>query len=381
MTTAPALKTVRDRYTEDEIASFYRSGYWQETSFNALVVDQARRAPEATYVFDSTTSLSYAAIADRALRLAVGLRRAGVQRAARVAVQLPNWTEFPLVAAALSRIGAILVPIMPIYRDDEVAYIVQHSGAVAVVTCDVFRDFGHAAMFDRLRVECPGVEHVFVARAADKAPKGTSRLDDLEAAGDVDDLATEAGPDSSPDDGFMIVYTSGTTSRPKGCFHTFNTLRASSAAIAESVRYGPEDVQFGPSPITHSTGMVTSVVLPLLTGAKSYLMEVWDPEEGLRRIKEYGCTAAVTATPFLQMLIAAYDPDKHDASSLRLWICAGSPIPGAIVTRSRELFAGCQTLSLYGRSENFLTTMCTIDDPLERSATSDGRALAGAEAE
>jgi cyclohexanecarboxylate-CoA ligase len=78
------------------------------------------------------------------------------------------------------------------------------------------------------------------------------------------------------------------------------------------------------------------------------------------------------------MLMAAYDPEKHDASSLRLWVCAGSPIPGSIVEKSRELFAGCQTLSLYGRSENFLTTMCTVNDPAERSATSDGAALEGA---
>ena len=89
-------------------------------------------------------------------------------------------------------------------------------------------------------------------------------------------------------------------------------------------------------------------------------MEAFDPEEALRRIEQHGCTASVTATPFLQMLMGAYDPTKHDASSMRLWVCAGSPIPGAVVERSRELL-GCQTLSLYGRSENLLTTMCTRD--------------------
>jgi cyclohexanecarboxylate-CoA ligase len=107
-------------------------------------------------------------------------------------------------------------------------------------------------------------------------------------------------------------------------------------------------------------------------------MEAFEPNEALVRIEEYGCTAAVTATPFLQMLMGAYDPEKHDASSLRLWVCAGSPIPGSVVERSREIFAGCQTLSLYGRSENFLTTMCTVHDDPQRSATSDGSALEGA---
>lgn len=376
---AAPSKTVHDRYSDEEIAGYYGAGFWQPASFNALVAQQVAGNPDATFVLDGTTSFTYREFGERALRLAVGFKRDGIGTGDRVAVQLPNWTEFALVAAALSRIGAILVPIMPIYRGDEVGYVLQHSGAVAVVMCGEFRGFDHAAMFRSLRADCPDVRATYVARAgADLDPDLGTPFDSLLADGELAALEEEAGPDSSPDDGFLIVYTSGTTSRPKGCFHTFNTLRASAAAIAKSLDYGPDDVQFGPSPITHSTGLVTSVVLPLLVGAKSYLMETWDPEEGLRRIQEHGCTAAVTATPFLQMLMGAYDPDKHDASSLRIWVCAGSPIPGSVVEKSRQLFAGCQTLSLYGRSENFLTTMCTVHDPAERSATSDGSALEGA---
>jgi cyclohexanecarboxylate-CoA ligase len=370
------VKTVRDRYTDDQIAAFYAAGYWQTTSFTAVAAEQAAGRGGRTFIFDSTTSLTYAEFRDKALRVGVGLRRQGVQRGDRVAVQLPNWTDFAVIALALSRIGAILVPIMPIYRQDEVGYVLRHSGAVAAVTCEEFRGFEHLAMFEELRSSIPGFRTVYVARAP--GTDATPALDGLVVDGDLDALDAEAGPDSAPDDGFLIVYTSGTTSLPKGCFHTFNTVRASATAIIKSLDYTQAEVQFGPSPVTHSTGLVTSVVLPLIAGAKSHLMEVWDPEEGLHRIEEYACTATVTATPFLQMLMAAYDPAKHDTSSMRLWVCAGSPIPGAIVERSRELL-GCQTLSLYGRSENFLTTMCTVSDAPERSATSDGSALAGAE--
>jgi acyl-CoA synthetase (AMP-forming)/AMP-acid ligase II len=370
------VKTVRDRYTEEQIDGFYAAGYWQPASFNTLIADQAARRGEQTFVFDSTTSLTYADFRDKALRVAVGLKRQGVRRGDRVAVQLPNWTDFPVIAAALSRIGAVLVPIMPIYRAEEVAYVLRHSGAVAAVTCEEFRGFGHLAMFEELRSAAPELRAVYVARSAGTSQ--TASLDSLVVDGELPDLQAQAGPDSSPDDGFLVVYTSGTTSRPKGCFHTFNTVRASASAIMKSLAYTEQDVQFGPSPVTHSTGLVTSVVLPLIAGAKSYLMEAWDPHEGLIRIEKYGCTAAVTATPFLQMLMAVYDPAKHDASSMRLWVCAGSPIPGAIVERSRQLL-GCQTLSLYGRSENFLTTMCTVTDPAQRPASSDGSAVEGAE--
>ncbi|KQY50083.1 MULTISPECIES: AMP-binding protein [unclassified Nocardioides] len=374
-----ALKNVHDRYTDEEIASYYEAGFWQRTSFNALVAQQVEERPDSTFVFDSTSSFTFREFGERALRLAAGLHRAGVRKGERVGVQLPNWTEFAVVAAALSRIGAIVVPIMPIYRDDEVGYVLQHSGAAVAITCGEVRGFNHAEMFAELAKECPDLRATYIARAdADLAPALGSPLDGLVADGDLDALEAEIGPDSNPDDGFLIVYTSGTTSRPKGCFHTFNTLRASAAAIAKSLDYSADDVQFGPSPITHSTGLVTSVVLPLLAGAQSCLMEAWDPVEALRLIEQHGCTTAVTATPFLQMLMGAYDADKHDASSLRRWVCAGSPIPGSVVEKAGALFAGCQTLSLYGRSENFLTTMCTVHDPAERSATSDGSALEGA---
>jgi acyl-CoA synthetase (AMP-forming)/AMP-acid ligase II len=374
------IKTVRDRYSDERIAEFYAAGYWQSASFNAVVAEQAARRGDQAFVFDGTTSLTYAGFRDKTMRLAVGLRREGLRPGDRVAVQLPNWTEFPVIAAALSRIGAILVPIMPIYREDEVAYVLRHSGAVAAVTCHEFRGFGHLEMFGKLRSEAPDLRTVYVARTpAEFDTSETPSLDSLVADGDLAALEEEAGPDSSPDDGFLIVYTSGTTSRPKGCFHTFNTYRASASAIIKGLEYTERDVQFGPSPISHTTGLVTSVIMPLIAGAKSYLMEAWNPEEGLRRIEQYRCTAAVTATPFLQMLMAAYDPVKHDASSLRVWVCAGSPIPRAIVERSREIFPGCRTLSLYGRSENLLTTMCKAEDPADRAVTSDGSALEGAE--
>lgn len=375
---ASPLKTVHDRYTDAEIASYYEAGFWQPSSFNALLAQRAAARPDATFVFDSTTAFTYRELHERALRLAVGFAREGLGQGDRVAVQLPNWTEVPVIAAALSRIGAVLVPIMPIYRDDEVGYVVRHSGAVAVVTCQEFRGFGHLRMIAELRSSCPDVRAVYVARADDVDPELGVPFDRLVVDGRLEALEEEAGPDSSPDDGFLIVYTSGTTSRPKGCFHTFNAIRASADAIRTSLDYGADDVQFGPSPVTHSTGLVTSVVLPLLAGASSYLMEAFEPGEALRRIEQHRLTAAVTATPFLQMLMAAYDPEKHDASSLRLWVCAGSPIPGSVVERSRELFAGCQTLSLYGRSENFLTTMCTVRDDPQRSITTDGSALQGA---
>jgi cyclohexanecarboxylate-CoA ligase len=83
----------------------------------------------------------------------------------------------------------------------------------------------------------------------------------------------------------------------------------------------------------------------------------------------------VSATTFLQMVLNVYDPDVHDASSMRFWTSAGAPIPGSFVRDARVAFPGMQVLSLYGRTENITTTMCTVEDDPERSITSDGKAL------
>src|SRR4051794_39512275 len=117
-----SVTTVHERYTDEQIASFYASGYWQESTLTDLVLAQLADRGDKAFVFDGTTSLTYAQFREKALRLAVGLQRAGIGRGDRVAVQLPNWTEFAVLAAAISRIGAIIVPIMPIYRGDEVSY-------------------------------------------------------------------------------------------------------------------------------------------------------------------------------------------------------------------------------------------------------------------
>lgn len=366
--------TVQDRYTDEDAKRFYRTGFWQDTNLFDLVEAQAQARPDKIFASDGTTNLTFRDLRDRGARLALGLRRLGIRPGDRVAVQLPNWSEFTLIATALGRIGGILVPIMPIFREDEVEYLLTHSGAKAAITCEQFKNFGYVQMYSRLRSKCPELQEVISVRSTGADGRAIP-LEELVVSDQVAGEDPELGPHPSPDDGFLIVYTSGTTSRPKGCFHTLNTVRASSAAIARSLDYRESDVQFGPSPITHSTGLVTSMLLPLQSGAASHLMDAWEPNAAMRRIAEYGCTSAVTATAFLEMLLNVYDPDQHDPSSMRLWVCAGAPVPASVVHRAEEMLGGCRILSLYGRSENFLTTMCTVDDAPERSATSDGAAV------
>jgi acyl-coenzyme A synthetase/AMP-(fatty) acid ligase len=204
-------------------------------------------------------------------------------------------------------------------------------------------------------------------------------LHQLEAETDDDAAGAELPGRPGPDDPFVTVYTSGTTSRPKGCVHTFNTYCAGARALVGPFGYTDTDVQFGPSPIAHTTGLVTSVLLPMLTGAATHVMAKWDPIRGIEEIQRFGCTAAVTAPTFLHTLLSDYDAERHDLSTLRLWTCAGAPIPAAVIERASAALPNIRVLSLYGRSENLVTTTCSVTDEVSRALTSDGKAMPGAE--
>jgi acyl-CoA synthetase (AMP-forming)/AMP-acid ligase II len=365
------LPTVSDRYSPHEVDEFYTAGCWGPETFGRLLAGRAAERGGKTFITDGTMAITYQELHEASLKLAAGLRARGIQAGDGVAVQLPNWAEFAVITAALARLGAVMVPIMPIYRREEVGHILNDAQVRAVITPSVFKGFDYLDMYRSLQAD-RRLHSIVVVRDddIDQSPGVTTLAEATAETATEDELGNPAGPD----DPFVIVYTSGTTARPKGCVHTFNTYVSGARALGKAFAYTESDVQFGPSPITHTTGLLTSILLPLLHGAASHVMPNWDPRRGLAEIAEFRCTVSVTATTFIQTLLDAHDPDRDDSSSLRVWVSAGAPIPRSVVERARAVLPGAKILSLYGRSENLATTTCTVDDP-ERALTSDGAAL------
>jgi len=373
-----------ERYSPREIRDYYEAGLWTPETFHDLIVRQAAENPDKVFATDGTRSLTFRQLLDATQRLAVGLHRQGWRAGDTVAVQLPNWVEFIQVLAALSRLGVIAVPIMPIYRREEVGHVLSNAGIRAVFVPAMYKKFDYLDMYLALRQNHPDLTIVIVrpdatAEAAAATDDRVFSLPELEADTDDDSARAELGAPPSADDPFVIVYTSGTTSRSKGCAHTFNTYCAGSRQLITPFDYTADDVQFGPSPVAHTTGLVTSVLVPLLAGASTHLMAEWDPVRAAEEIQRFGCTAAVTATTFLSTLLSAYDPEHHDLSTLRLWTCAGAPIPSAVVEQAHATLPNLKVLSLYGRSENLVTTTCSVMDDESRTLSSDGAAMPGSE--
>lgn len=366
------IPTVSDRYSAVEVKEYYDSGCWSTETFAQIIARQAEAWGDKTFITDGAVSYTYAELRDQSARLAAGLRARGLRAGDRVAVQLPNWSEFSVVAAAIARLGAIMVPTMPIYRRDEVGHVLDDAQVSVVVTPSIFKGFDYLGMYRELASTRPTVHTIVAVRADGVTADGP--VTTFDAVTPEDDVAAIGNPGTA-DDPFVIVYTSGTTARPKGCVHTFNTYASGARALNTAFALTSADVGFSPSPITHTTGLVTGILMPLLAGGATHVMAAWEPRQGLAEIAKYRCSVSVTATAFIQMALDVFDPAEHDASSIRVWVSAGAPIPRSVVERARTVLPGAKILSLYGRSENLSTTTCTVDDDPEKSLTSDGSAL------
>jgi cyclohexanecarboxylate-CoA ligase len=289
-----------------------------------------------------------------------------------VSWQLPNWQEAFLLHQATLRIGGVSNPIIPIYRRREVAYILGEAGSRVVVVPDVFRGFRHAEMVDQLRPSLPHLEHVVVVRPERPGPALT--FDDL----CQDEGRRPAAVDRTPDDPMLLLFTSGTTARPKGVVHTHNTLDYENRSIIEVYRLTSGDVVFMPSPVSHITGLLYGLQLPPMLATTVVFQDVWEPTEALRLIAAHRCAFTVAATPFLHGLTYHAELDRFDVSSLRVFACGGADVPPGLIADARARLH-CTASRVYGSTEFPTLSTTGAADPAEKGAYTDGRAIGAAQ--
>ncbi|MBH0118784.1 AMP-binding protein, partial [Rhodococcus sp. CX] len=151
---------------EDQVRAYYEAGYWNRSTFVTAIDHWADVDPDQPYLSDGTSAYTYGQFRSSAWNLACALRELGVGPGDRVVVQLPNWNEFFLIYAALTRLGAVTVPVVSVYREHEVRFIVENCQAIGLVTAGQFRGFDHAAMGARIAAEVPTVSFHVTVRAA-----------------------------------------------------------------------------------------------------------------------------------------------------------------------------------------------------------------------
>jgi cyclohexanecarboxylate-CoA ligase len=292
------------------------------------------------------------------------LRAAGVTRGAVVCVQLPNWWQAVTLAHATWGMGAVLCPVPVNYRSTEIAAILSAVPVAAFVAPQEYRGTAYPEMLaEATRRSGSAAALLPVSRAA--PPPGAGPADaGAELDADLDEVC-------------LLMFTSGTTGRPKGVLHSHRTLLAEAASI--SGLYGmARDRVYMPSPLAHITGLVYGVVMPLIMDGMVVLQPEWDPDAGASLVERHGCTVCVGATPFLHGLTGAYRR-RGQRSALRAFICGGADVPPALV-REAEQVLGATVARAYGLTEMPTVTCGGPDDPLAVRAGTDGRLTGSSQA-
>lgn len=340
------------RLTEAAIARFRAAGDWRDRTIADHLDALAAERPEQPLFIEADRTYTAAQTRADARRLAGILARRGLKRGEVVSFQLPNWYEATLVELACAYGGFVCNPIVTIYRDAEVDFIIRDSGSRVFFIPERFRNFSYRDMANRLRGGWPKVADVIVVRGA----AGADGFEQLMA-----EEASDPGAPPDPNHIKLIMYTSGTTNRAKGVLHTHNTIATEIANFAGWLKLGRDDVVLMPSPLGHITGYLYGIQLPVTLGIPVVLMETWDVGKAIELIERHRVSFTIGATPFLQELTNVCLERGNRLPSMRYFPTGGAPVPPEVVYAADRAFERCIVFRLYGSTEAPTVTLGVVD--------------------
>jgi acyl-CoA synthetase (AMP-forming)/AMP-acid ligase II len=342
------------------------TGVWVNRTIGDMAREWAGKEPDTLVFLREPANPTYGSTAADAEALARSFIELGLRPGDVVSFLLPNWYEAAVINLACAMAGLVINPIITIYRDAEVRPMLADCRAKLLFCCERFRNYDYAAMIGRIRPDLPALREVAWVRGQN----GGVTYESLLQAG-----RGRAAPLPRVDPGSvkMLLYTSGTTGRPKGVLHSHNTLQRAIGPATPYWGFKPGDIMLIPSPVTHISGYSNGLEMPYLMGTRTILMESWDAQAALAIVDEYKVPAMLAATPFLQELTMAAEAAGTRLASLRYFGCGGASVPPEIVRTANRVFQNPCALRIYGSSEVPLITVGYLPrDNAELAATTDG---------
>lgn len=324
--------------------------------------------------------LSWSQLAGRVRAFAVALDRLGIARGDVVAVQLPNVIEFLVAYLAITSRGAVMQTVHMPYRGAEIEGLLAHSGAVAVICVAQAKDWPAAERLLAMRGACPALKHVIALGASTDVtgatiPKGALSFSQLCAdAGDAVPAPVKLGGA----DPFLLLYTSGTTSAPKGVPHAYQNFLANSRLSAGELSVGPDDLLMTAAPFTHLYGLF-SFNMALSVGAASVLLPAFSPPELARAFHEARPTLAFAAPAHIAACLGMKLFEGRDLSSLRYVQLSGSSVPPALGRAFEPLLPNGKVMQLWGMTELQAGAYTRLADTEPVRIETTGRASPGTE--
>jgi len=352
-----------------------------------LVADVGSRLAAEEAIVDRVRRLTFAELAEEASRVTRGLIAAGVTAGDRVAIWSPNSAEWVTAALGALGAGAVLVTLNTRFKGGEAAYILRASGATLLFSVGEFLgvDFpaqlaGHDVGALQRLVVLGGDEPV----GGPSGPSGVAPLawrELLDGGASVDPEEAEARSRAvSPEDTADLLFTSGTTGRPKGAMATHAQGLRTFGTWASIVGLRGGDRYLVVNPFFHTFGYKAGILASLMSGATIVPEPVFDVDRVLERIASEKITVLPGPPTLYQSLLTHPGRSAHDLSSLRLGVTGAAVVPVELVKSMGSELGFDTVLTAYGLTESCGTvTMCRRTDPPEVVAATSGRAIPGLE--
>ncbi len=345
-------------------AEAYRRGLWVHTTLADALRVAAHTSPGRTALVDNGVRVDCGTLQARATGLAAALlERAPVGSV--VSFMLPNWYEAAVVYLGATLAGMVVNPILPSLRDHELRFIIEDAGAALIFVPYRFGGHDYAEMLDRVTAAMSAPPEVVVLRGE---------------AGAHTPFAALSGPGQArlpaldPDAAHLVLYTSGTTGRPKGVLHSHNSIHALICQLRDHWSIDPGDSFLVPSPIAHIGGSIYAFECPLLLGTTAVLMDRWDPAAAVALMDAERCTHMAGATPFLQQLLSAAERAGTRLPDLKVFVCGGASVAPSLIRRAAGYFDRAVVTRVYGCTEVPVATVgAPRRDDADRAAATDGR--------
>lgn len=358
----------RTRWNPDRADRAVRDGDWTNRTIADLAAERVAANPGRILLIDGERRLSCSDLYDSAQRLAGYFDAIGLKPGEVVSFQLPNWWECSVINLAAAMTGVVVNPIVPINRDAEVTFMLRESRSRLMFVPGTFRGFDHAAMMARIAPDLGDGPAVIVVRGV---AEGCRSFDEILAGAPL----TTARP-VDPDAVKLLMYTSGTTGRPKGVLHSHNSIGADSVKMAAAMDLGIGDSTFSPSPVTHVSGFLWALNAPWIIDVPAVIVDIWEAERALDLVKAHRCTFMLGATPFLQDFLAVARARDEAVPSLRYFLCGGASVPPELIYGAARQFPNCIPFRTFGATEApTMTAGPALRDDMRLAAETDGRLL------
>ena len=354
------------------MAPFERS---PNPTISSVLEQRVVRDPEAPFLLADAGVLSCREVDEQSEALAASLANLGIDAGDSIALVLPAWPEFAVTVFAAAKLGATIVPLNPRLPGSELRYMLRHSGAACAVTAEDAFGNDYLKLFEDLLEELPELGYVVTVGEEDLwYDDQIFQWEDLLSAGSGRDFSVSP---ADPDDTFAIVYTAGTTGKPKGVELTHRNLIHAAAATTAAAGLADGDVVVGVSALFHVFGLGPGLLGSLLGGAGLVLAEGLDASDALDLVDRHRATVHYGIPTMFAREARVIESRGRRPESIRVCLVSGAPLKDDLARRIEEAF-DAPVLASYSLTETASTlAVGRRDDPPDKRIFTVGRPIGG----